>query len=156
MIYEPTSHRAPTDDDRPYEWRTFRVGDRVRVRLSGECPVVFKHSVDGNGRVLTLNTPHYPNEDGITGYIATVPFNRIIQGGSHPYYVEFDKPIRADGYWLAGGTFAATELEPLDDATRRIAELANEALALQVAVLLAERDERGEWAMVEEERVAWG
>ncbi|MDB5542847.1 MAG: hypothetical protein JWQ89_4574 [Devosia sp.] len=34
------------DHDRPYEYRTFRVGDRVRVRLS---PRVFEMRVEEEG-----------------------------------------------------------------------------------------------------------
>ena len=89
----------------PVYWEpwTPAVGDRVRVRLSAECPVTWTHDA--------------PELDGVTGWVReTGPLHHF---AGHEYYVEFDRrvPCRrgpkrlADVYY--GCVFAAIELEPI-------------------------------------------
>lgn len=94
---------AERDDLRPYWPGTFKVGDRVRVRLSGECPFM-----RGEGEIV-----HAPEEDGVTGTVdrVTCPFTP-----GHPIDVIFDTSYRLNGQTWVGGCFAAAELEPLGGA----------------------------------------
>lgn len=68
-----------------------RVGDRVRVRLSGECHI-----------------GHPDDFDGLVGeLLAIFPNSRL----AHPYNVALDGPG-----WTGGGSFARAELQRLDAA----------------------------------------
>lgn len=76
------------------------VGTRVRVRLSGECPV---HSRPGLAFM-----------DGAIGVVVPDPAGQT--GPRHPLYVEFTPWIRAEGDMLApysGAALCAAELERL-------------------------------------------
>lgn len=84
-----------SDDMRPFWPGDFKVGDRVRVRLSGECNFA-GHCVEQMGIVGTV--------EGV--YAAE---------GGHPHLVVFDVPIQPKTtlHTRLVDMFAATELEPL-------------------------------------------
>lgn len=105
------------------EW-TPKVGDRVRVRLSGECRQVFSSALDYNdgpvvGLLPTTPTRHVDEEHGLTGIVDVVLVaNTLFRGKpipsdiTHCFCVVFDEPL--DGRWkMWGGTYAACELELL-------------------------------------------
>ena len=95
----------------------FKVGDRVRVRLSGECQHIFSHSRLDDSRSYEIE-PHghwLDLEQGRVGVIAqdirTHPdWRPTMQLHEHYWGVEFDDPE-----WpLAGCAYAACELEHID------------------------------------------
>jgi len=78
--------------------RPFMVGDRVRVRLSRECPFCQRDAdglLDHTGKVLTVHEdyPEYPG---------------------HHYRVVLDKMAIVNGVAIFGGLTSAIELELLD------------------------------------------
>ena len=91
----------------PVYWEpwTPAVGDRVRVRLSAECPVTWTHDA--------------PELDGAPGYVRNIFPAHEWQGQGHNYYVAFDPPVHYPHgpkriimpYF--GCVFAAIELEPI-------------------------------------------
>lgn len=104
------------DLDRPWEPTTFRVGDRVRVRLSAECDLKARHRDIETGELLgTVTDGHVPLADGVTGHVIQPPARAVeaIIGHPHHFVVRFDEPISYRGrtYWAE--TYAAIELEPL-------------------------------------------
>ena len=108
----PTTSEA-VGEDAP-EWfrqsvhRDFRVGDRVRVRLSAECQKVpLKRSAQAEWGVTK---GHCDWEDGLIGvvrHIRNVDHPATREG--HPFSVVWD--IRRDGY--SGAHYAAIELESI-------------------------------------------
>lgn len=83
-------------------WR-FEFGQRVRVRLSGEC----QYARTVNRGTCAFPMPHLPATDGETGTVVLT--GRAAYAG-HPYYVALDV---LDGLVVpAGDWFAACELEP--------------------------------------------
>jgi len=83
----------------PWSAWELRVGDRVRVRLSGECQSFHSPSEDGMLGVIANGE----RRGEIDGHAVPVsPLTRLLwrfDGGNHPHSV----------YW-----FAAIELEPAD------------------------------------------
>jgi len=85
-------------------------GQRVRIRLSGEC----------NGPRVC----HPPKQDGMTGEVTLVPDGRFspqfwkeTQANGHRYVVLFDEPyyeplLHSSCY---AGLYAGSELIPLED-----------------------------------------
>ncbi len=108
-----TDHHARSpvvteDDLRAWPDVTFQVGDRVRVRLSPECPLPL-YPLDYRGFVQ-----HYPEQDGMEGTVIEMVW-WLGSNPDHPYLVRL--PDRSRGSWGYGaGTFAAIELEPIDGA----------------------------------------
>jgi hypothetical protein len=97
------------DDDAPWEppgmYRP-KVGDRVRIRLSAECPeadqsrpVMYGHEAwtDGAVGIVRRRDQTWPNDD-------------------HPYLVQLPHEDRGGRYIPLTGYYAAVELVPLDDA----------------------------------------
>lgn len=86
----------------------FEVGDRVRIRLSGEC----KKQWPPGWRHATV-TGHVPEFDGVRGWI-----DRVRQGDDHPIGVMFDRDVACSlcPSPAIGGWFAAAELIPLIEA----------------------------------------
>jgi hypothetical protein len=90
----------------------FKVGDRVRVRLSAECRA--------NGRFVSAATGQIRME-GIRGHL-TVEDGRsgtvvAIVAGTHPLKVELDEPLPLNpltGNRLRFSRYAPIELEPLE------------------------------------------
>ena len=88
-----------------------KVGDRVRIRLSGECDVDWGAS---------YKSGHPSTFDGMEGTI--IEDRRPLDtewGQTHPFPVRFDDmvfvPLFANGDdgWWAGNYFSSTELERL-------------------------------------------
>lgn len=77
------------------------VGDRVRVRLSGECGRM------ESGRYV--HTHIMPGADGHSGIVISTNAG----GDQHPYHVRFDEPYLAYGTLVLSNVYAAIELEPL-------------------------------------------
>lgn len=96
-----------------------KVGDRVRVRLSGECQAVCIYYRRA-GAPLHKNIP-----DGRIGTVVEghpmIDANdaRLHARDGHTYPVEFDDAVLAPYGFIVGSHFAATELEPLDDDRER-------------------------------------
>lgn len=90
-----------------------KIGDRVRVRLNGECQVpLWRWSPLG---VQSMNETHDHREHGQIGTVNQHPDwarQAVLLG--HPYAVWFDQPIRINTGLLVGACYAACELEPLD------------------------------------------
>lgn len=106
-------------------------GQRVRIRLSGECQAQF---ISGYSDLAVLgasfqrnfkDSGHVPEEDGAEGTVVTsgvlgrlrevvsVPDTR----SSHPYVVQFEPwlPTPSVGGTLRAAAYAACELEPIDE-----------------------------------------
>ena|SRR5450755_1968554 len=102
-----------TDQDPNAPWvpenaRPFLVGDRVRVRLSGEC----RHPKwKENGKV---KRGHVAEEDGRVGRIEFF-FQGVPSDGGHLMFVLYDEAIRWHEYSVVGTGYAAIELEHLDE-----------------------------------------
>lgn len=89
--------------------QTFRVGDRVRVRLNGECQAPWTSTVPG----------HDDAEDGMVGRVVHMPSHLRTNPDveSHSVGVAFDGPgIVIDGAWWWGSAYAPEELELLPQA----------------------------------------
>jgi hypothetical protein len=107
------------DLDRPYEYRTFAIGDRVKVKTSPECRQPRARA--GNRFLLG----HFSRENGRTGTICEWPssFGDVING--HSICIDFDEPFQLPsdesfqfpkGYIVDGAVFASCELELLEAA----------------------------------------
>lgn len=90
---------------------TFKVGDRVRVRLDGECCAVYR-SWSGVG--------HPPVHDGQAGTVVASPPTYQLEYPpdetlrTHPITVRFDHWITVEGRTFSGSWFAPTELERIE------------------------------------------
>ncbi len=85
---------------------TPKVGDRVRVRISGECNR--PNHWDSWANDLGVKTGHLPICHGMTGIV----FRIDARDDQHSYAVEFFDPLP----WtepFAADRFAAIELEPI-------------------------------------------
>ncbi len=91
--------------------REFREGDRVRVRLSGECRARFT-GIRGD------TWGHSAIEDGAVGIVGIDPFFRNPTTPSHAIKVLFDPPLIDWPNWvrLHGMGYAPSELELLEAA----------------------------------------
>ena len=107
----------PSDLDRPWEPWTPKVGDRVSVRLNGECKHKFA-ARSARSHQIFRGVPHAREHDGLTGTVIERPSHwPAVPMTSHRYYVRFDVPP-VTSYWGGVTTmapFAAIELEPLED-----------------------------------------
>lgn len=89
------------------------IGDRVRVRISGECPSCRENQADKDTTVHLLES-----RDGKIGTVDHTGCDVGMPG--HSYSVLWDKPIPCEialvGFTHArGGYFAAMELELLTE-----------------------------------------
>jgi hypothetical protein len=98
---------------------TFKVGDRVRVRLSGECQ---SEPHINSGAHHWGNPLHVDSEHRAIGTIELMDKGSAEYYDSigHPFTVRFDEPVRIT--WRPGqlrprGVFAAAELELLGAAS---------------------------------------
>jgi hypothetical protein len=80
---------------------TFKVGDRVRIRLSAECRATFRYR-PGEGHPTFL--------DGLTGWIIDVYANHPARG--HHYGVVFDERVTVGEYDQGGEWLSGAELQP--------------------------------------------
>lgn len=110
----------------PKYWEpvTFQVGDRVRVRLSGECLATAHPRSEAALRGVT--DIHFANENGRIGTITDPPTHRRIDpvmehyvSQGHRYLVTYDVEFRHPAMWGArpDGMFAAAELELIEAAS---------------------------------------
>lgn len=88
--------------------RVPQPGDRVRVRLSGECRVRFALR-DGAGEPQGSQAGHFAVEDGKTGVVM-----RMIDYPHHQYVVALDVPTVCAGMMIESIGYCAHELELLD------------------------------------------
>lgn len=94
-----------------------KVGDRVRVRLSGECQQDgYAGSLKQN--ILVSHVGHYPSEEGVTGTVVVCAY--IERDGfcieeSHRVVIKFDTAFKdmVPGVAIQRGHYAACELELL-------------------------------------------
>ena len=104
---------ADDDLNRRY-WSEPKIGDRVRVRLSGECRVTgLAKRFDGT--VVWIDT-HIAAENGQTGTVIECPFiarDGFCMEDSHRSVVQFDEHLSDPEFPCRVGHFAACELEPL-------------------------------------------
>jgi hypothetical protein len=105
------------DPDAVVEAWTPKVGDRVRVRLNGECQVLMQQFDQDNGYKPIPVDPggHFTAEDGRTGRIVPIDprIHVEVEPEAHPYVVKFDRPIpMGNGLYCFASPFAACELEP--------------------------------------------
>jgi len=105
---------AETWDRQPWEPFSFKIGDRVRIRLSAECAVQFWGPRGVRG--------HPDGIDGAAGVVTKMgPSNLAPWSDTHPICVTFDEPrmvqIRDGGppKMAEGNYFAAIELEKIED-----------------------------------------
>ena len=94
-----------SDDLRPWVppgVRPFKIGDRVRVRLSGECRL--PQNVTTHGYV-----EHYPEQNGMEGVVID-NVGWPSADPAHTYLVKLP-PVDFGSWGVGGGTFAAIELE---------------------------------------------
>lgn len=96
-----------------WESWTPKIGDRVRVRLNGECRVDWRsHDVQMTSKGLVQG--HQLVEDGRLGTVSDCgegfpcPHTKPM---GHEYGIEYDTPMDALGIVWAGGHYAAGELE---------------------------------------------
>ena len=98
----------PSDLDRPWEPRTFKTGDRVKVVIRSECPYFAPWT-------------HFGFEDGQIGEVSGIDDDVASVEPGHVYWVQFDKEMTnipkrfSSSGVIVGGYFAAIELEPLED-----------------------------------------
>jgi hypothetical protein len=90
------------------------VGQRVRVRLSGECRTP-PHPESAAARVG--NVGHAPWTDGITGVVMSD--DNPYMGEGHRFLVAWDESYWYAQQWCTSAAYAAVELVPLDDEERR-------------------------------------
>ncbi len=101
-----------SDDMRPYWPGVFKIGERVRVRLSAECREVFAN-VGLNGPydvIVDTHIGHLLAEEGRMGTVIESPLTK--QTG-HNIVVRLDHGIHSGGGTMRAVSYAATELEPL-------------------------------------------
>ena len=87
--------------------REFKVGDRVRIRISPECDF----------HAEPIEAPYSHAVNGQTGTVSLVPSASRVNPMAlevHPVYVRFDGAL-IEGTPIYGGVFAAIELEPIGD-----------------------------------------
>lgn len=102
---------TPLVDDAPNRsyWPQFKVGDRVRVRLSGECQVEGEWRNHGNMDFETgVYRGHPDHSNGLVGVVN----HTSERYPGHPYRVGLKCPCLPVGKKHAG-YFAACELELL-------------------------------------------
>lgn len=101
---------TPLTDETPQRtyWQEFKVGDRVRVRLSGECNRVWA------AESALANEAIVGHPDEWNGRLGTVvPAVRPELFSHHPVGVEVEgDPVTLGGIVYQSGRFAACELEP--------------------------------------------
>lgn len=90
-----------------------QIGDRVRVRLNGECQAAFV-SRFGTGQAFGTSS-HIAESDGEIGTVSVFG-ELLISNPDHPFTVEFDKLIwsASEASFFFGAAYAACELEPLE------------------------------------------
>lgn len=99
------------DLDQPWEPWQPKVGDRVRVRLNGECHRRY-HVMSLLGTHSDVRYGHVPEEDGRIGTVAIGPGRP--SEPSHRFAVVYDVPMFSDGLPIVGGAYAAIELELIE------------------------------------------
>ena len=103
---------ATVDLDAPWQPWTPQVGDRVRVRLSGEC----RRENDPNSPLSGAGVleGHTLLRHGMTGTVDRLCRHSDCVRYGHVYTVILDEPIRLGDDEYRADCFAAAELEPLE------------------------------------------
>lgn len=102
----------------PETARPFVVGDRVRVRLSGECTTNGRQYNSRTGEIGISYQRHIPEEDGKTGTVIERP-SYMAPAQRHYVSVEFDAVFSAGGFKrIVAATYAPAELELIQEAPR--------------------------------------
>ena len=104
---------ATVDLDAPWQPWTPKVGDRVRIRLSGECQAEVQAGSPMHRAGMLSG--HVPDEHGMTGTVDMVNSREYVRD-QHPYLVQFDRPLFLGNDCSCGDLYAAAELEPLEPA----------------------------------------
>lgn len=86
--------------------RRFEVGEKVRIRLSLECPTSVPPLRDGTPNPIVVG--HDPKSDGVVGEVVAYQEN----WEPHPYWVAYPSPRRMGERSLVRH-FAAIELVPV-------------------------------------------
>ncbi len=109
------------NDGSPPEWyrqmlaervAALQVGDRVRIRLSGECRLT---PDPGTVHAQSEVSGHDPREDGRTGFVKEIDVNNSLGVQGHPYGVFWDTLMECGPYFVRGDWYAAVELEKIGE-----------------------------------------
>lgn len=90
-------------------WHDFKVGDRVRVRLSGECRTTGPGVRVEQPNLVVEGILHPDWVDGVEGTVGTCPHSKCDGFNGHHIVVLYPAPNGMS--WM--GHFAACELELL-------------------------------------------
>jgi hypothetical protein len=104
------------DDLRPWVppgAREFQVGDRVKVRLSGECRLTFRRQRMQSGQIFASGVTHEREADQQTGIIKEC---ETFDDG-HSLHVRFDEEIETPDGYLVLAWYAPSELDLLEAAS---------------------------------------
>lgn len=103
----------PAELAKPWAPWTPQVGDRVRVRLSGECQIVYPKAEQLSGEILEHGLGHSDAENGAVG-VVLAPRHEL-NSATHTIHVGFHEWVpAADGVPMHASYYAAAELEPLE------------------------------------------
>ncbi len=114
--YPPIQPQVDPGVWQPEGMRPFQVGDRVQVRLSGECQVEgapTSHDADHGFR------GHRPAEHGMTGTVTRQKKdNQYLHTQGHLYQIDYDTSLKCALCDAVGGlgSYAAAELVLLEEA----------------------------------------
>lgn len=105
-------------DAEPWEPHVFKVGDRVRIRLSSECQLeVLPHAAGARHGLTGQKHPDFLN--GRTGVVSVIDDIRAPEAvaSGHRFLVDMDGGYTWGGHRWDAHCFAAIELELLKDST---------------------------------------
>ncbi len=107
---------TPEQLNQPVEPWHPKPGDRVRVRVNGECTHSGPVEAMLTGDFLAEGGPHEEIEDGRPGVVVILP-STDASDVTHPYAVTYDEPFwsERDQLLIRGAHYAAAELEPLEE-----------------------------------------
>jgi hypothetical protein len=86
-------------------------GQRIKIRLSGECSADHTPASDGMTGTVTDISGSVEEDDSAAWYPSGDPDVDAYRW--HWYAVDFDHPVRGRHYMIRSDIFAAIEVEPL-------------------------------------------
>lgn len=113
--WEAVEPLTDTPEQREY-FQSFKVGDRVRVRLSGECQAPWGELPWRNKLGAIGRDGHLVGENHRSGTVRTCPTRDcpLCQGAlGHNVAIAYDESFFEEGCEWPGGHYAPAELEPL-------------------------------------------